>query len=367
MGTVSIAKTTNGIKPALIQALNLIGGLNRFVAANDRIMLKPNLNGTEGLTDISLFESLIQLLSDLGAKNVIIAESTFGNADMTDMCFLKSGYAELAKKYTIPLINLNRSQYIEKEVARPLVLKKIRIAKEVFEVDKIINVPIMKVHYATGVTLSLKNMKGLLVGEEKRRFHEVGLDKAIVDLNTTVEPALNIVDSIHCMERMGPRGGDRVDLDMILAGEDAAEVDYVGSQIMSYSLEEVKHLKYYIEQHDVDVNEIMIAGESLEKVKRQFKKVQMDTLIPGNVHIHEKDACSACMNALLLSLRFLDKPSRDNVNVYLGSKVDIENVNAEGYKVAFGNCCVYGMGFNAHVKGCPPYPFDLKRVLEEHE
>jgi uncharacterized Fe-S center protein len=79
----------------------------------------------------------------------------------------------------------NRSEAVEVEVKDPLVLAKVNIAKEVFEADRIINIPVMKVHYATGITLALKNLKGLLVRDEKRRFHEIGLDKAIVDLNST--------------------------------------------------------------------------------------------------------------------------------------------------------------------------------------
>ena len=90
----------------------------------------------------------------------------------------------------------------------------------------------MKVHYATGITLALKNMKGLLVGGAKRRCHEAGLDKAIVDLNNTLDkaivdlnntirPHLNVVDAISCMERMGPRGGDIVRMDLVMAGGDS--------------------------------------------------------------------------------------------------------------------------------------------------
>lgn len=364
MGKVSIVKTTNGIKAGLARALELAGGLAAFVAQADTIMLKPNLNGTEGLTNITLVESLIQLLLDSGMRNIFIAESTFGSAEMTDICFDKSGYAELAKRYDIPLINLNRSQYVETPVKAPLVVEKLKIAKEFFEADTVINIPVMKVHYATGITLALKNLKGLLVGAEKRRFHEVGLDKAIVDLNNTIKAHLHIVDCIQCMEKMGPRGGDMVDLNVIMAGGSAAEVDFIGSQIMGYSLEEVKHLKYYIERNRINLNAIEVAGEPVGAVSRPFKKVRMDDLVPENFIIHDKGACSACMNAFLLSVRFLDKIPDDAVNVYLGCKLDRKDIT-HGYNVAFGNCCFYGADFDVRIKGCPPYPFDLKNALKE--
>ncbi|MFW6389737.1 MAG: DUF362 domain-containing protein, partial [Halanaerobiales bacterium] len=119
-------------------------------------------------------------------------------------------------------------------------MDEIKIAEEVFNVDKIINIPIMKVHYATGITLSMKNLKGLLVGDEKMHFHEFGLDKSIADLNKVMKPDLHIVDCISCMEGMGPRGGEMVNLNSIMAGKESATVDYVGSKIMGYEVEEIK-------------------------------------------------------------------------------------------------------------------------------
>jgi uncharacterized protein (DUF362 family) len=146
MGKVSVVKTTSGIKPALIKALDLIGGLDRFVARSDRMMIKPNLNGEEGCTNRDLVEVLIQLLLDSGVRAVSIGESTFGDAKMTAGFFRKTGFIELAARYGIPLQNLNESEAVEVAVVRPLVAEKLHIAREVFETDRIINMPNMKVH-----------------------------------------------------------------------------------------------------------------------------------------------------------------------------------------------------------------------------
>jgi uncharacterized protein (DUF362 family) len=363
MGKVSIVRTNEGIKSSLQNALDLIGGLESYISSDEKVMLKPNLNGTEGITNIELVEALIRLLLDFRVKNIVIAESTFGSQQMTDMCFNKSGYVELAKKYGIKLINLNRSEIVEVEVRKPLELEKLNIAREVFEVDKIINIPVMKVHYATGITLALKNLKGLLVRDEKRHFHEVGLDKAIVDLNNTIKPGLNIIDCISCMERMGPKGGDIVSLNLLVAGSDCAEVDYIGSLLMGYQLEEVKHLKYYIEENKINLDKIELVGERIEDVKYGFKKVEMENIIPNGFMIYNKNACSSCMNALLLSCQFLEKDLPDNVEIYLGSVV--EESSSDVVKIAFGNCCKGDAFFDKVVKGCPPFPFTLKEVLEK--
>jgi len=364
MGKVGIVKTTQGIKKGLTHALDLIGGLGHYIKKNDKVLLKPNLNGVEGCTNRELVESLIQLLFDLNVREVFMAEATFGDSRMTNVFFEKTGYAELAEKYGISLFNLNESEAVEVEVKNPLILDKLRIAREVYEADKIINLPNMKVHYATGITLALKNLKGLLVGDEKRHFHEVGLDKAIVDLNNTIKPHLNIADCISCMERMGPRGGDIVNLNLLMAGESPAEVDYIGSLIMGYTLDEVRHLKYYIDVNNIDPGRIEVVGEKIGDVRYPFKKVVLGNIIPGKFRIHEKNACSSCMNAFLLSCSFLEGELADYADVYLGSLMD-ENEATGDLKIAFGNCCSDDKRFNIRIKGCPPYPFVLKERLRE--
>jgi len=364
MGKVSIARIDHGIEQGLSQVLYLLGGLGQFIQAADTVMLKPNLNGEEGCTDKGLVESLIQMLFDLNVKKVFIGESTFGNARLTSMFFQKTGYSDLAKRYGIDLVNLNESVAVETPVKNPLILDKIRIAREVFEADKIVNIPNMKVHYATGVTLALKNLKGLLVGDEKKRFHELGLDKAIVDLNNTIPVHLNIIDCISCMEKMGPRGGDLVQLGLLIAGEERSEVDYVGCRIMGYDLSEVNHLRYFVETNQIDLTRIEVVGEKLEHVKHPFKKVALEEMIPREFIIHNKNACSACMNAFFLSCRFLEGKPRENIDVFLGSIVEAEDVSG-CLKLAFGNCCPQDFSCDKRIRGCPPYPFALKDCLKE--
>jgi len=165
MGKVSVVKKNQEIRKSLNESLDLIGGIVSYIKQSDRVLLKPNLNGVEGCTDINLVESLIQMLRDTGVRKIFIAESTFGNSKMTDMFFHKTGYAELARKYAISLFNLNRSVAVEVDVKDPLVLEKLLIAKEVYEADKIINLPNMKVHYATGITLSLEIVEKVLSPE----------------------------------------------------------------------------------------------------------------------------------------------------------------------------------------------------------
>lgn len=362
MGKVSIVKINKDIKSSLYDSINLLGGLSSIINKEDIILIKPNLNDFESFTSIELTEALIQLLIDQQVKKIFIGESTFGNDKMTDLHFKKSGYYDLAQKYNIELVNFNKSEITEIIVKNPFLIDKLKIAKEVLRATKIINLPIMKVHYATGVTLSLKNLKGMLFGNEKRRFHETGLDKSIADLNNSVNIDLNIVDCISCMETMGPKGGNIFSLDMIISGKNRGEVDLVCSKIMGYDLDEVKHLKYYCEHNNIHFNNIEILGEKLAEVIHPFKKVNMKKIIPDLINIYNNDACSSCENALLLSFKFLEEKIKKSTDIYMGSNIDL--VDNKNIKLAFGNCCKNNK-LDKFIKGCPPYPFELKKVLEE--
>ncbi len=364
MGKVSIVRTDAGLQESILKSIDLIGGLGQFLNHDDRIMLKPNLNGTEGVTNPDVTESLIGILVSYGVKEIIIAESTFGNAGMTDLFFEKTGYRSLAEKHGIKLLNLNRSEAVNFKVQQPVIMKELKIAKEVFDGYKLINIPVMKVHYATAITLSMKNLKGLLAGDEKRHFHEVGLEKAIVDLNNSIKPALNIIDCTHCMERMGPRGGDIIDLNLIVAGGDCAETDYVGCLLMGYMPEEAKHLDYYLKLNRIATERIEIKGEKIEDVKYNFKKVEMDRIIPQGFRVEEKNACSACMNALLLSCQFMGGQVNIAADIYMGSKSS-PGKSTGSLRIGFGNCACRRASYDIKIKGCPPYPFALKESLKD--
>lgn len=365
---VSIQKVDENIKTSIGKALIDLGGINQYIGKTDRVLLKPNINGTECITNKDVVESVIEILLDNGILNIAIAESTFGDAKNTEYCFRQNGYNELAEKYDIELINLNESEIIEIEVQKPIVKKTLKIAKEIYEADKIINIPVMKVHYATGITLCLKNLKGILVGSEKRTFHDVGLNEGILDLNRMIKPTLNIIDATTCMERMGPRGGDLLQLDSIIAGVNSGITDYVGMLVMGYELDEVKHLKMFIEENEIDIDDIQIIGTPIDEIKRSFKKVNLSNIENMNLDIESLDACSSCENAFLLSVSCAENINLKNKKIFLGSKQTNNENTSEKETVAFGKCAIKNMQ-NADYKiyGCPPYPFELGRQLSKME
>jgi uncharacterized protein (DUF362 family) len=110
--------------------------------------------------------------------------------------FTRSGTSDVADRLGIDYIDLNRDDAVDVAIPGCYVMDRVKIAKTVVESDVIISVPVLKTHRRTIVTLSLKNMKGVMPSREKRKTHQLGLERAIVDLNTVVKPDFTVVDGL---------------------------------------------------------------------------------------------------------------------------------------------------------------------------
>jgi len=122
----------------------------------------------------------------------------------------------------------------------------------------LINIPIAKSHNATGVTLGMKGLMGVIYDREY--FHEkVDLNQAIADLNTVIKPDLTIIDATRVMTSGGPTGPGAVEqLDTIIAGFDPVAVDAAAISLSkwyghSFNAKQVKHIKL---AHDMGLGEI---------------------------------------------------------------------------------------------------------------
>jgi hypothetical protein len=150
-----------------------------------------------------------------------------------------------------------------------------------------------------------------------------------------------------------------------MAGESAAEVDCAGCLVMGYDVEEVKHIKYFVEANEINLGAIEIVGEKIEDVRYRFKKVSMEKIIPAGITVHNKDACSSCMNAFLLSCQLLGGDMSKSVDLYMGTTIEGGQSGGD-IRLGFGNCCSGKGDFDEEIKGCPPYPFALGEILKEH-
>lgn len=248
--------------------LNKIGGLQKFVKRSDTVFIKPNICAprsyeTGTVTNPYLIEKLIILLKDI-TPNIKIGDGpipVFGKLSPVAHPIL----FDIAKKYALEIIDLN---HCEKGLVKSFV-----IAKPILEADVIINMPVLKTHSNVGVTLSLKNMMGVLPLRLKHEMHKCGLDRMIVELAKTIKPHLNIVDATFCQEGEGPTNGTPVKLNLVIAGDNQVAVDSLCCKVIGLNPRSILHIRLAEKEKLGSLGDIETVGfrpEFLHKFKLPF-------------------------------------------------------------------------------------------------
>jgi uncharacterized protein (DUF362 family) len=228
---------------AAAKAIELLGGIDRFVASGNTVLLKPNVgfpNPPEWATTThpALVEKVARLCIEAGAKRVLIADNPVRQADI---CFEKSQIGALgALSGKIHVIPLSHKRFFKKvKVEKGKDLKETDVAIETISADVIINLPIIKSHSATKISGSLKNLMGLVWN--RRVFHEkMDLDQAIADLNTLIHPQLTVLDATRILLTRGPGGPGRIiKAGMVIAGADPLAVDSYAIGMQPWGKEEL--------------------------------------------------------------------------------------------------------------------------------
>jgi len=324
------------------------------------IGIKPNLvcasPASEGATTHpEIVEGITIYLLDNGYKNIKIVESSWVG-DSTKRAFKVCGYDKISKKYNVPLLDLKDDGYISKSYKGV----DISICKTVFDLDYLINVPLIKGHCQTKITCALKNLKGLIPDKEKRRFHTIGLHKPIAFLNAIIKQDLIIADGI-CPDPFFEEGGRPTDLNMIAAGYDPVLIDSYAAGVLGYKPDDIKYITlardegvgHYI---NPNTNTIYIYDDSAQKpglkiVPKEKKYLRM---------IDEADACSACYSNLASAM---DKLYEMGLTDNIADQICIGQAY-RGYKgsLGIGNCTSC---FEKHLPGCPPNVEDIIKFLCE--
>jgi uncharacterized protein (DUF362 family) len=142
----------------------------------------------------------------------------------------------------------------------------------VLESTCIVNVPKLKIHHMTQVTLSIKNLMGVIVGNRGAIMH-TRIDTKLVDLASVVRPALNIIDGLIGAE-MDETHGRPVPVGVVIAGTDLVAVDTVGAAVMGVDPTTVRHVQFAAER-GLGIGElakIEVLGEAIPDVAKPFSQ-----------------------------------------------------------------------------------------------
>lgn len=267
---VSIARGSDPYETT-IHALNHVQDEIVF-KPKDRILIKPNivrpvLPGKGITTDVRVVEAIIDFLIRKGVEEIVIAE---GGNPGTDKAFKKLGFKELEKRYGVRLVNLNKDEWELVHIQNAIALNEVKVAKTVLECDGIINVPKLKIHHMAQVTLSLKNLMGVIVDNRGIVMHDM-IDEKIVDLASLFKPVLNVVDGVVGAEK-DEVVGDPVESNVVLAGSDMVSVDAVGSAVMGLDPVSIRHVQMAGSKGlgVADIERIDVVGESIDSVVKKY-------------------------------------------------------------------------------------------------
>ena len=279
---VSVVRTKGhrgeDIEAATGEAISLAGGLGGLFSSKDLVLIKPNLvavpphrlNGA--VTRWEVCKAIADLVREAGGKP-IIADSAAVGAD-TEKVIEATGYAKLREKgYRV--VDLKSRPRVKRHMPEGRVLREVTTFDLVEEAKVIISVPVMKTHDQTEITLSLKNLKGLIDDKDKRRLHQEGVQHGVLDLYEAFHPALAVVDGTFCQEGLGPVHGRTKEMNLIMAGRDLVAVDAMAGRVMGFGPEEVLITQWGAERSlgTIALGDIELKGEPWDKVQRRFMRL----------------------------------------------------------------------------------------------
>jgi uncharacterized protein (DUF362 family) len=315
---VALAQATNyeraAVRKQVQGILDALGGLGDVVHRGDHVAIKPNLTGgtwwqsqisvpavESMVTHPEVVHALVEAVLDAGAGKVTIVEAVFDRDS-----FKLWGYTDIADDLGATLMDLNRPAPARWFVSQPvgdgsLIYESFTINPVLTEVDVFMSAAKLKCHASAGVTLSMKNLVGMVpvsqyhLGNDSNRsaLHGRGnqyrtrLPRVIVDLNRARPIDFALIDGIGTSEGgEGPwiEGWTPLEVGVLVAGKNPVATDAVATAVMGFdptaeSLAETPFL--FCENHlrlasegglgPCRLDEITVVGAALEDVRREFR------------------------------------------------------------------------------------------------
>jgi uncharacterized protein (DUF362 family)/Pyruvate/2-oxoacid:ferredoxin oxidoreductase delta subunit len=316
--SVSIVKCQNydegKVLNALRRSIDLLGGTQTFVTKGSHVLLKPNLLYGKSpekavTTHPAIVKGMIQIVREAGGVPFVGDSPSVGSLTRTAE---KTGIKAVAEEMRCPLVEFDKPVLPSEKRGR--IFKQLEIDRAVLEADIIINLPKLKTHAMTLLTLGVKNLFGCIPGPRKALWHlKAGEDRKtfaqiLVDVYQVIRPSLTILDGIVGMEGNGPNSGRAIPLGLILASEDSLSLDQIVCDLLGISRKSLLTNRVAFER-GLGKDGIKVVGERVEDVRIprfQFPTLsQPDWNLPGFLKralknaltskpVIQEEVCSAC-------------------------------------------------------------------------
>ncbi len=218
------------------EAMTALGGMARFVAKGDVVWIKPNIGWNRAPelaanTNPDVVATLARLCLEAGAKKVKVGDNSCHPARQT---YRTSGIEVAVREAGAEMVYLDDRRFKDVDLGGKQ-LSSWPLYPEAIEADLLINVPIVKHHGLSRVSLCMKNTMGI-AGGDRGRWHQA-LPNCLVDINAYLQPQLCILDAVRILTGHGPQGGNLADvkrLHVVAAGRDIVALDSFGAELLGH-------------------------------------------------------------------------------------------------------------------------------------
>lgn len=392
---VSIVKAPNTpdakeMDQMIRKAIDLIGGMKKFVSPGDTVVIKGNFFAPYPppvIVDRRTVAALVRQLYEAGAGQVTLCEAVsvgtkLGRGQSTAYVLDEMGVRDEAEKAGARVVCLEDEERIQVSIPDGKCIGQVAYPKLMYDCDVLIDLPCMKTHGMTLVTLGMKNFQGILNDEEKYYAHRDDFEQKIVDLFKIRKPDLTLIDGITAMEGNGAgEGGLPHPMNLYIASADVVAADSVAIACMG--IEDVFSVAFNrIADYDAVGNgkleNIDVVGSQIDEVKEEFLlpdayRYPDDRMVTGtyqNIDFRIGGACKQCWNMAGGMGRMLSKIPQERFTVLVGSDPKLPNGITTPLEnvIVLGDCACAATGCIKELRnkmlleekgvmapGCPPY------------
>jgi uncharacterized protein (DUF362 family) len=279
---VSIVKDKDP-RSAARKSVEILGGLENVIEKDARVLIKPNLiygarYETGTTTNPTVLRTLVELIRPI-TRNIAIIESNFGIVPIpegpmplfreVEKVFGLPDYDAL-RKLGVRFIDLSREKKRWLNLTPNKILDKIRIPEDLYENATLVDVPVLKSHGITTVTLGLKNLYGLIPSPHVRsRLHDT-ISSVLSDLAELFSSIFTVIDGSIGMEGPASCFGAPAERNLMFASEDIVAADSVATKVMGYNPGTIGHIVEGAKRGLGNLDDVEVKGESVEEVTRRF-------------------------------------------------------------------------------------------------
>ena len=249
------------------KAIASLGGMKTFVQKGNTVVVKPNIGWDviperAANTNPLLVNRIIKHCLDAGAKDVYVFDHT---CDSWNSCYSNSGIERSVKDAGGKIVPGNSEKYYQQvSISKGKRLKESKVHELILECDVFINVPVLKSHNSTDLTISMKNLMGIVW--DRGYWHRNDLNQCIADFPSFRKPDLNIVDAYSVMMKNGPRGvsrSDVVNMKSQIISTDIVAADAAAAKLFGSDPQDIEYIKY---AYDMKIGEMDLSKLNINRI-----------------------------------------------------------------------------------------------------